>query len=138
MMEPESSQSTGSQLPNPEDAEQSTVSAADTDAALGEGEALEVSSLSAQSPVVALSEEEPPLDPKMLLSPEPSTRMRTRLRFMVADEALTVRVDPEALPEQPIDASGQLANPLSDGAHEGQSNHQVAIQEQCHRLRAGL
>ncbi|HND09343.1 MAG TPA: ATP-binding protein [Pseudomonadota bacterium] len=105
MMEPESSQSTGSQLPNPEDAEQSTVSAADTDAALGEGEALEVSSLSAQSPVVALSEEEPPLDPKMLLSPEPSTSMRTRLRFMVADEALTVRVDPEALPEQPIDAS---------------------------------
>ena len=31
--------------------------------------------------------------------------MRTRLRFIVPDEALTVRVDPQTLPDSPIDAS---------------------------------
>ena len=39
------------------------------------------------------------LIPKLLHLPEPSTSMRTRLRFVVPDEALTVRLDQSTLPK---------------------------------------
>lgn len=54
------------------------------------------------SPVPA--DEGPPLDPKLLVLPEPSTSLRTRLRFLVSDDALNVWLDPETLPEKPVDA----------------------------------
>ncbi len=112
MMEPESAQSTGNQLPNGEEDEHSTRGASDAEAAADEAAAEGVdpsdgATASASSPANASTagEDEPPLDPKLLLAPEPSTSMRTRLRFVVPDEALTVRVDPQALPDSPIDAS---------------------------------
>ena len=111
-MEPESAQSTGNQLPNGEEDEHSTRGASDAEAAADEAAAEGVdpsdgATASASSPANASTagEDEPPLDPKLLLAPEPSTSMRTRLRFVVPDEALTVRVDPQALPDSPIDAS---------------------------------
>ena len=112
MMSPESAQSTGNQLPNGEEDEHSTRGASDAEAAADEAAAEGVdpsdgATASASSPANASTagEDEPPLDPKLLLAPEPSTSMRTRLRFVVPDEALTVRVDPQALPDSPIDAS---------------------------------
>ena len=112
MMEPESAQSTGNQLPNGEEDEHSTRGASDAEAAADEAAAEGVDpsdgvNSSASSPATAStpSDDDPPLDPKLLLAPEPSTSMRTRLRFVVPDEALTVRVDPQTLPDSPIDAS---------------------------------
>jgi predicted ATP-dependent protease len=123
-MQPESAQSLGTKLPNGEQDEQATPRdgaradhlegetepEAAVEAAAEASEAVEPSeaasaSAAATSPTSPPPDEEQPLDPKLLLAPEPSTSMRTRLRFMVPDEALSVRLDPQALPEVPIDAS---------------------------------
>ncbi|HNF99248.1 MAG TPA: AAA family ATPase, partial [Pseudomonadota bacterium] len=117
-MQPESAQSTSTKIQSGEPEETSSQSA--SAGAAEEAEALEAGSddggdaaldgdgADAEAPSAASpqpSYDEPPIDPKLLHLPEPSTSMRTRLRFVVPDEALTVRLDPSALPEKPLDAS---------------------------------
>ncbi len=115
-MQPQSAQSTSTNDPNaqPESAKLATDGATDqaeasphatTDGSDAADEAVVGDAEAASAESSPPTEDEPPIDPQLLHLPEPSTSMRTRLRFVVPDEALTVRLDPEKLPDRPVDAS---------------------------------
>ena len=70
---------------------------------------------------------EPPLSPALLLAPEPSASMSTRLQFLVPADQVSMQLPPESLPEQPKLSCGvfDLVSPVARRALDlGLSSHE--------------